>query len=806
MSTTLQLFGGPLAGAIDLDLERSFSVVSRLLGVSPLSVCAPPDPAMSSYADPKQSTPRSRLDTLKNLSAELERADADYFVLDLTSAAMELATVGTTWFSVESGEKSKLMEDLIRDPKLEPSVSKPYEMKRLSRELRDSHDSFIECVRAHYAADRIILITSHVSNFFWDGRAVRPRAKSRSVRHLRSFLRELEERFELQTGCRTIDVAQDFLPLTDAALPDLRLGRDFQYALERELVASCTGSAPRSAAVGRSRRASDDFVEWAHEAALSNDAPKTSKLLRRLHARAGFSVADVHAVAALAARFPELDQADIAADMVAAQSAEPVLRTRQRFETNRELLSGYEYCFVSGVVETGFASSIVLPICDQWFLTVGPGGTSPIRIEARGRTQDWDPEQFAAQGYRCSVREIDNALESWWAYFQKGRTGDTSPFLLEFADAAELVDSMHYLDYPDVLSNERYCLVLRGQTPPRGLVWEPRVDTAFLFDPRTRVCCLRSGLGDQLFYYVYARYFTDRAGLRLYIDDLLYDNDDMVWGTPHIRPDVLPMTKSDGVFSQIFSDRLRRARRRDIRNRRDNRSEFHQLGLREMVLATDRMHLKCCLDRRDIPTSLTVQVTDLEGYETLTLNPPGILFLDVLAKEGLLRYRLLEKKELWESAFEMADFVSEGSRQIADQMLATDAIVVHIRRGDRVTLGMADGDAYYRDFVVRTAALEEYQNKHWYVFSDDLEYCRSHRVELGLDVAGDRITFVEGNNHFASIDDFHLMELGKVVICGKSGFSACAAMISRRVEYIFGTGYSLAPGGDSWSRREAAST
>jgi hypothetical protein len=208
------------------------------------------------------------------------------------------------------------------------------------------------------------------------------------------------------------------------------------------------------------------------------------------------------------------------------------------------------------------------------------------------------------------------------------------------------------------------------------------------------------------------------------------------------------------------------------------------------------------VDRNDLPTSLAVQVVDLPGMERIMANPPGILFLDVLAKGGLLGYQLLQQKPLWETAINLPQLTSQTSESIAARMLETDAIVVHIRRGDRVALGIADGDQYYRDFVVRAAALDEYTDKHWFVFSDDLDYCRAHLTELGLDLAGADITFVEGNNHFASVDDFQLMSLGKVVVCGKSGFSACAAMISTRVEHIFGTGYSLERGGDSW-RREA---
>jgi len=795
---TVQLFGGDLVSAIDLNLDRDFSIVSRLIGVSPFTVTATPDPTMHSYADPEHSTARARLDISKDLSGQLRGAHADFLIIDNASAALTIAQLGTSWYTAASGEKS-LLAQKIDDPNSDHKVVRPY-LGKLSDELLANYERFIAVVLQHYPKDRIILLRSHVSDFYWDGRQVRPRTHVKEARAARLLLETLDDRLERTTGCTSIDLARRFLPRTDAAGDSLSLGRDFHLAVERAVTDLC-----REGTTPESRRPPNSFIfsEWAHRVAQAARPVSAAKVTRHLPKDGTRSIPDAMAIAALICTSPETDWTALARAIVSDVGSEPAWLTRDLFKRNLRVLEEYEFNFVDDAAETEPPSRVVVRLADEWHLVISdaPDEDCPIRLERIGRSENWDPRSFVDGGYRCTVAEIENVLESWWAYFERGRRRDTVPFQLVFRDRAELNESLCAIDFEDVLANERLCLTT-GQGLPPDLSWTPIVDTAFLFDPLTRICCLRSGFGDQLFYYVYARYFADQLGLRLYIDDLLYDNDEMIAYTPHIRPDILPFTRAEGVFSDIFSRRLREARKRDIQVRRDNRSEYHALGLREMVLATDRMHLKACLDRKQYPTGLTVQVTDLDGYERLTTAPPGVLFLDVLAKQELLNYRLLEQKPLWEQAIHLPPVTSETSRTIEEQMLATDAIVIHIRRGDRVTLGMADSDDYYRSLVLRTATLDEYDDKHWFIFSDDLEYCRTHRTELGLDIAGTHLTFVEGNRHFASIDDFHLMALGKVIVCGKSGFSVCAALVSARAEYIFSKRYSLTPGKDYWQRKD----
>lgn len=800
--TTVQVLGEDYVSRLGLQLERDFSVVSRISGVSPFTIAAPNNGRLMQPDGDEKSTARSRLDHGKTLAAALRGARADLLVVDLTGASRPIVELEGEWYTPAPAEDSWLARRITAE--VERGRAIPLALRALSENELERFDVFAEVVRDAYGPGRIVLVGSAVAEFFWDGEQVRPRARVAELRAHRERLAALETRFVELTGCDRIDLAGEFLPRADGPPEDLRLGADFSAALERELVAAVRAAGPRDTTASRARRSgSSGFAEWAHRQLIRGRPIREGAVRRRISAQGSLAHSDAVALAALVGAHPEGEWLDVAKLVCALPNSAPVAAARRRFDRNVETLRTYPHVYVDGSTELRFEPHGSVRLADDVRLVIDPSAPRPLLIEQVTRTGDWDAGRFVDRGYSLQLHELDNVLESWWMYFERARRGDTQPFRLEFADRAAFARSLSAVDYAEVLENERLCLTVEGRLPEE-VEWAPAVDLGFLFDPSVRVCGLRSGFGDQLYYYVHARALSTKHGLRLYLDDLLYDNDEMIAHTPHIRPDVLPFIEADGVFSELISRRLRAARVRDLKERRDNRSEYHRMGLREMVLATDRMHLKACYDRREYPSALTVQVIDLDGYERLMIDPPGVLYLDVLAKHELLAYRLLEQKSAWERAIRLPPFESEASKGVEAKMLETDAVVVHIRRGDRVALGIADRDAYYRDFVLRTSELDHLPNKHWFVFSDDLDYCRSHREELGLDIARDRITFVEGNHHYASIDDFHLMALGKVVVCGKSGFSASAAMISTRVEHIFGTGYSLTPGGDSWSRAEQA--
>jgi len=76
------------------------------------------------------------------------------------------------------------------------------------------------------------------------------------------------------------------------------------------------------------------------------------------------------------------------------------------------------------------------------------------------------------------------------------------------------------------------------------------------------------------------------------------------------------------------------------------------------------------------------------------------------------------------------------------------------------------------------------ENKHLFVFSDDMEYVKVNSEKLGLSLADNDITYVDWNHHFNSMIDMQLISLCKVIIRGFGSFARVAGVVSKAVEYI----------------------
>lgn len=674
--------------------------------------------------------------------------------------------------------------------------STPADSERLFHE----HDRFIKAVLATYPPQRIVLLRSAIRRFYWARNAVQPRrfpGDVRDITSLREFLERLDNRFVEATGCLLVEEAAAHLPTRDTVADDPQLGHGAILAVEDAVLAALrSGACTRPAG---SSGAAEGFADQLREALLAG-AVSVERIAAMLPADGLQTHDDVAALAAAA-------MADRDADWTPAASAAlpqggPIRALAEaRFESNRDVLRDHPHLYVPGGLDFTRPERLVVRLHESWFLTLQPDQARKVTVRNYGRRDRFDVPAFCDGGYVCRPHQIESALESWESYFERGRRGDTMPFRIAFAGRGAFRESLEYLDYADILANENYCLTIDGQVPA-DLEWRGRVDLSFLFDPRTRVCMVAGGIGDQVYRYVDPRAIAERHGLRFFVDDLWFDYPEPRQRSAHGRPDLVEMMEAEGILSQILSRRLRQ-RRRSRRHDPKVRGEYADLGLVEQVLVVERGRLSILLRRdRDPQALVVVALTDSQLDRSIASPPPGVTFIDVIAKSRFVTGAGLRHKARWEHAIAWPEFVSEASADVAAQMMSTDAVVVHVRRGDRVALGVADADEYYRDFVERIAALEEYPDKHLFVFSDDLDYCRAHRHELGLDLLGDRVTFVEGNRHFASIDDFHLMSLGKVMVCGVSGFSATAAMVSDRVEYVFGDGYA-ADGGDMWHRSPA---
>ena len=131
--------------------------------------------------------------------------------------------------------------------------------------------------------------------------------------------------------------------------------------------------------------------------------------------------------------------------------------------------------------------------------------------------------------------------------------------------------------------------------------------------------------------------------------------------------------------------------------------------------------------------------------------------------------------------FAFPPIMDAKNREYEKEILSTDSVAVHIRRGDYVRIGWASKNEYYLEKTKKV--LSFHPEAVFFIFSDDLPWCRENIHELGFDLPK-RTVFVEGNIAGRNYIDVQLMSLCKGMIFSKSAFCSLAALLSTQMEYF----------------------
>ncbi len=127
--------------------------------------------------------------------------------------------------------------------------------------------------------------------------------------------------------------------------------------------------------------------------------------------------------------------------------------------------------------------------------------------------------------------------------------------------------------------------------------------------------------------------------------------------------------------------------------------------------------------------------------------------------------------------------LNERNQVYMREILESDGIMVHIRRGDFVYAGMAANAAYFRRAIAAAEEMQEYTDRKYYIFSDDLIWCQENEAALGIEKVKDRTLYITGNAGKDSYVDMYLMSSGKISIpTPGSSFSYMAMLISETME------------------------
>ena len=438
----------------------------------------------------------------------------------------------------------------------------------------------------------------------------------------------------------------------------------------------------------------------------------------------------------------------------------PVNSARKFKEKNISFLKEYPYISVKEFTEDN--GDVYIPIENNSWIILNPCSETPIKKIEFNECKDFDYDKVISDGYICSIDSADALTYSYDYYVEKARNKDGSkPTFLKFDTVEEFIGSLSYINYVELLENERFVFNIAGVSPScEG--YAPIADFTDFMDQNTVIFLLGGGLGDQIGYYIAGQLFKEHTNRRV----LYY-----------------------------------------YLNSHFNGMEVNKLALKEMDFANDRLSQRLnynCDFFKDV--CMRISKDYLYFTNTIQRDPQCSTVLLVRNIQQLLTINLpytfmnaIVHAENWRVAFDydihkyigFPPLTVKENIDIQNEMLACDAVVVHVRRGDYFKFFMDRGKrlnfAPYIEAIKKLLAIPDYPNKKYFVFSDDIQWCKDNISSLGLDLVGDsEIRFIEGNKYDESFRDMQLMSCGKIMIGGSSGFFNFAALYSYRCEVYLG--------------------
>lgn len=376
-----------------------------------------------------------------------------------------------------------------------------------------------------------------------------------------------------------------------------------------------------------------------------------------------------------------------------------------------------------------------------------------------------DYDKVVQNGCVCSVKSADALTYSCEYYAKKARSGyGNKPSFIKFDSAEKFYNSLGYIDYESLLENENFVFLIDTDDTVIPEKYAPTVDFSELMDPDTVVVRVQNGLADQLFYYMLGQAIEKLSQRQIVYFDLPCNAFNGLELKRFIR-------KPAKFFSDFISHRLRSSY-----NRNPSKLMFLQ-PVNKYNIITHRSRLP------EIPNDLSCCLCDdLNQY--LNIKLPFSYYWRRIAIDELLTVFNFNLRDY----IQFPNFEKEENIALSEKITSCDSVVMHVRLGDYIT------SKYYCDFTVyvesikKVMQLTQYKNKKFFIFSDDINWCKTHSAEIGLDQVEDcEIIFCEGNKGEESFIDIQLMALGKILIIGKSGFSRVAAMYSDKWEMFFST-------------------
>ena len=126
---------------------------------------------------------------------------------------------------------------------------------------------------------------------------------------------------------------------------------------------------------------------------------------------------------------------------------------------------------------------------------------------------------------------------------------------------------------------------------------------------------------------------------------------------------------------------------------------------------------------------------------------------------------------------------------LAEKFQLEDSVAIHVRRGDYLNLGITLLPDYYQQAIQKMMDEQAKKNLQFYVFSDDIEYCKQLFAPFGTE----SFHFPQYQNEHKTVYDMYLMSRCKNLIIANSTYSWWSAYLAKEGAYV------IAPVLNIWS-------
>lgn len=295
---------------------------------------------------------------------------------------------------------------------------------------------------------------------------------------------------------------------------------------------------------------------------------------------------------------------------------------------------------------------------------------------------------------------------------------------------------------------------------------------------------IHSGLGNQLFMYAAARALAQRRNTGLYldvdtdcrngVDTGQYVGHSFQLDKFRIKADCLndaPASTLQGTAGGGAFIRLKARLRNITVLRKAVRLLRHRgLDVNSMAMKMSGMERRFFREERGD-----------WGYKPEFLDLPD----ETILRGCFFSYKYFDwMKDVLREELSLKADLSPQSRDIEQCIRQTNSVSLHVRRGDVVTnpeyRSWYEGvvtDRYYRNAIAYIR--ERVREPHFFVFSDEIAWVRSH-----IDIPG-KVTYVDHNGPEAGYEDLHLMSKCRHnITSGFSSFSWWAAYLNANPDKI----------------------